>query len=320
MGILLGLTAAIFWGIGDFLARFITQDIGTYRTLFFIQFIGILGLGIYLLSTGELQHTLMSTSWQPWVWALLSILLNIISSLSLYRAFEVGTLTIVSPIASSYAAVTIILSLLSGESLTLTHDLGIVLVLIGIIVVTTPVLTLSSRQTARVKAVSLQGSDVPSASGKLVTLPIEPITPFWRNPAIQGIFFALGAALCYGTTFWILGYHVSPSLGGLIPVWLIRLGTPCVLLLASPLTRQSLQLPRGSIWWYIVGVGLFDTVGYIAYTTGQLQGHISIVTILSSLYSAVTVLLAAMVLREQLQRSQWFGIVVIFMGIALVNL
>ena len=69
-----------------------------------------------------------------------------------------------------------------------------------------------------------------------------------------------------------------------------------------------------------MGVGLFDTIGYIAYTTGQLQGHISIVTILSSLYSAVTVLLACIVLREQLRRSQWCGIVVIFAGIVLVNL
>jgi drug/metabolite transporter (DMT)-like permease len=320
MGIFLGLTAAIFWGIGDFLARFVTRDVGTYRTLFFIQFIGIIGLGIYLLSTGELQHALVSSSWQPWAWAVLAILLNIVSSLSLYRAFELGTLTIVSPIASSYAAVTIILSLLSGEILTLTHDMGIVLVLIGIIVVTTPLLTLPSHHTPRVKAVSLQGSDVPSASGKLVSLPKEPVTSFWQNPGVQGIFFALGAALCYGTTFWILGYHVSPALGGLIPVWLIRLGTPCVLLLASPLARQSLRLPRGGIWWYIVGVGLFDTIGYIAYTTGQLQGHISIVTILSSLYSAVTVLLACLILREQLQRSQWAGILVIFAGIALVNL
>ncbi|GCF09286.1 DMT family transporter [Dictyobacter arantiisoli] len=293
MGIFYGLFAAVFWGLGDFLARTSTHRIGTLRTLCYQQFVGLGGLTLYLLSTGELQHVLTHSSWQIWCWAVLAVLLNIVSSFALYRAFEIGTLTLVSPIASSYAAVTVVLALLSGEVMTALQGLAVVLVLLGVIVCSTP----AGRKRGSLRA--------------LLHL---------RGGALQGILLALVASLGYGLTFWLLGFFVTPGLGNLTPIWFIRLMTPCVLLVCAPITRQSLAVPRGSVWWPLLATGLFDTLAYIAYTTGMLQGQISLVTMLSSLYSAVTVLLAWIFLRERLYRSQWLGIVIIFLGIFLVNL
>lgn len=293
MGIFLGIVAALFWGAGDMCARFSTHRIGTYRTLFFMQFVGFTGLSIFFLITGQLQHIVTSTTWQPWVWAALAALLNVLSSLALYRAFEVGTLTLVSPIASSYAAVTAILAFLSGEALTSWHSIAIWLILLGVIIAATPLI----------------GS---SAKKSLATI-------LQHGVALQGIGWAVAAALGYGLTFWVLGFHVTALLGGIVPVWLVRGLTPCILVSGAPLTRQSLRLPRGGVWWYILGVSVFDTVAYIAYTSGLLWGQVSLVTMLSSLYSAVTVLLAWIFLRERLQPSQWIGIGVIFVGIVLVN-
>jgi uncharacterized membrane protein len=293
MGILFGLSAAIFWGMGDFLARYATHRIGTYRTLFYIQFVGLAGLSIYLLATGELTTLFAHTTWQPWFWALLAAITNIISSLALYRAFEVGTLTLVSPIAASYAAVTVILSFFSGEILTGLQNCAIVLILLGIIVASTP---LAHHEGA----------------GRTT------FVPSWRG-GLKGIEWALVASLGYGLTFWMLGFLVSPALGSIVPVWCIRLMTPCVLLFFSPVVKQPLTLPRGSVWWFVLANGLTDTLGYISYTTGMTSGSISTVTILSSLYSAVTVLLAWLFLRERLQHSQWLGILVVFVGIVLIN-
>jgi len=303
MGILFGLTTALFWGAGDFLARYVTHALGTYRTLFFIQFIGLFSLGIYLLGTGELQHVASVTSWQPWLWAVLAALLNIASTLALYRAFEVGSLMLVSPIAASYAAVTIILAFLSGEVLTQTHDAGIALVLLGIIVVSTS-FEAAGKSTGALNPESM----------------LRNLLFVLKKDARRGVGWAIVAALGYGITFWILGFRVTPTLGSIIPVWLIRMMTPCVLVACAPFAQQKLTLPQGRVWWLIVGVSVFDTVAYITYTLGLAQGQISLTTILSSLYSAVTVLLAWIFLRERLQRSQWLGIGVIFAGIALVNL
>jgi drug/metabolite transporter (DMT)-like permease len=293
MGVFFGLFAAICWGTGDFLARYATHRIGTYRTLCYIQFVGIAGLSVYLLATGELQHAFSSTSWLIWVWAGVAVLLNIIASLTLYRAFEVGTLSLVSPIAASYAVVTISLSFMSGETLTIWQCVAIVLVLLGVIVVSTP----------------LRNADGDRAG----------FTPPWKG-GVHGVRWALLAACGYGLTFWILGHFVTPSLGGITPVWCIRLATPLILFVLSPAARQPLTFPRGSIWWILLGVGIVDTFGYIFYNNGTLSGALALVTILSSLYSAVTVLLAWIFLRERLQYSQWLGIGVIFVGIVLINL
>ena len=318
MGILFGLTTALLWGAGDFLARYVTHALGSYRTLFFIQFIGLVSLGIYLLVTGELQQVAATTSWQPWLWAALASLLNIASSFALYRAFEVGSLTLVSPIAASYAAVTIILAFLSGEAPTQLRDTGIVLVLLGIIVASTTFKFSKASETSESVELSKGAEMAPRPSSMRIVA--HSLLSIMRRDALQGIGWAIAASFGYGTTFWILGFHVTPTLGGIIPVWLIRTLTPCVLLVCAPFARQRLTLPRGSVWWFIVGVSIFDTVAYITYTLGLAQGQVSLITILSSLYSAVTVLLAWIFLRERLQPSQWFGIGVIFVGIALVNI
>src|SRR4051812_36333368 len=118
MGIVLGLMAAVCWGASDFFARYATRSIGTYRTLWLMQFVGFGALGIYLLASGELARLGGVVPPQAWAWAVLVGGLNMVSQLMLYRAFEVClSMAVVSPIAASYAAITVILSVLSGEQL-----------------------------------------------------------------------------------------------------------------------------------------------------------------------------------------------------------
>src|SRR5579885_3298075 len=149
MGVLLGLLAALGWGSADFLARYATRLIGTYRTLFYMQFIGLFSLSVYLLATGQLPRLLETAGWQPWAWCVLVALLNVAGSLALYRAFETGVLMIVSPIAASYAALTVTLSLLSGETLSRLRGIGIGLALIGAVFAAT---SFASPQEVKVEA------------------------------------------------------------------------------------------------------------------------------------------------------------------------
>jgi uncharacterized membrane protein len=123
MGIFLGLTAAISLGIADFLVRFSTKMVGTYRTLFYMQLLGLIGLSIYGGASGLLPGRGTSTSWQTWIWAGAVVLLNVLSSLAFYRSLQIGIVSIVSPIAAGYAAIIVLLSLLTGSSLSLKHAL-----------------------------------------------------------------------------------------------------------------------------------------------------------------------------------------------------
>jgi drug/metabolite transporter (DMT)-like permease len=291
MGILLGLMAALFWGISDFLVRYSARLIGAYRTLLFMQFTGLVALSIYLLITGELVRSITSNTWQVWAWAVLVALLSIISSLALYRSFEIGLLMVVSPITGGYAIVTVVLSLLSGERVSQLHMLGIVTVLVGAICVAT------------VFGQSVEKGQKGSRGG-----------------LSRGVGWAIVAALGFGTAFWMLGFHVVPVLGGIVPTWLTHLIAPCLLTCCAPLMRQSIRLPRGRVWWYLGVISVLDASAFVAYSFGLTLAKVAVVSVLGSLYSAVTVILAWIFIRERLQWSQWLGIGVVFAGIVLVNI
>ena len=66
-------------------------------------------------------------------------------------------------------------------------------------------------------------------------------------------------------------------------------------------------------------MGVLDTGAFILNNLGMQLEQVSVVSVLASLYGAVTVLCAAIFLRERLTRWQWLGIVAIFAGIALIS-
>ena len=293
MGIILGLSAALCWGAADFLARYCTRLIGTYRTSFFMQFIGAIGLTVYLLSSGELTHLVHAVGWQSWIWAFVAALLSVIGSLALYRSFEVGVLSIVSPIAASSAALTVVLSFLSGEALSQARAIGIGAALIGVVLAATHI-----THTPKVDADK---------------------KPARKRTMMRGVGWALVSSVTYGINFWVIGFYVTPALGGTAPIWMIRLVTIGTLALAAAPARQSIRLPQGRVWWLIIVVGVMDTIAFLAANFGFTTDQVSVVSVLISLFSAVTVLLAWIFLRERLQWSQWLGIAIIFLGVTLVK-
>jgi drug/metabolite transporter (DMT)-like permease len=106
-----------------------------------------------------------------------------------------------------------------------------------------------------------------------------------------------------------------------MPIWEVRLaGSLLLLALARPI-GQSIKPPDRQSWLWIVGVALVDTLAFIAYTLGiHLSGQTGTVAVLSSLFSAVTILLARLFLKEKLEWSQWGGIGLILVGVGLVSL
>lgn len=295
MGPTLGIAGALFWGTADFLARFATRRVGTYRTSFYINLTGFVFLCLYFLAAGGrgLRESAAS-GWQPWAWGALAGLLNSACSIAFYRALEKGVLSIVAPVSASYPALTLILCLLSGESLHWVNGIGIVTVLMGVILAST-----SSPVAGEVVA-----SDT---------------SPHPSGPWTRGIGWAIVAACGFGVMFWLLGFHVMPVLGGFASVWIIRLTTASVLGLMAVPAQQILTVPRGKVWGLLACTGALDTMAFLANNFGLQKGPVAEVTVLASLYSAVTVVLALIFLNERLRRSQWLGIALILVGIVLVN-
>ncbi len=294
MDILLGISAALGWGVADFSARFPSRRIGAYRTLMIMQFFGFLALTIYLWQAGVFSRG-VAPGWKPWAFAIIAGLINTVSSLALYRSFEVGVMSIAGPVSSAYPALTVALALLSGERIHALRASGLAVTFVGVIFA----------------ALSF-ASDKPrtaSASG-------HASDPHLSKGAAMAIFASIG----YGVMFWWLGFHVVPLVGSAVSVWVVRITTLAVLVLVGIPTGKSLPLPRGNVWWVLLVVGLMDTSAFVANNAGMGTGHVAVVSVLASLYGAVTVLLSWLFLRERIERTQWFGIFLIFVGVVLVSL
>jgi drug/metabolite transporter (DMT)-like permease len=298
MEIILGLTAAIGWGVADFCARFASRQIGAYRTLMLMQPFGAIAIAFYLWYSGA-WHIFSVPGWRPWIFAIIAGLLNTVSSLSLYYAFEIGTMSVAAPVSSAYPALTVTLALLSGERIDAIRAAGLAVIFAGVILA-----AISFASPATQPANDAEPAPKPAAQTRLV----------------RGAGWAIVAAIGFGLMFWWLGFHVVREIGGPASVFIVRITTSLVLVVAAVPAGREIALPRGKIWLLLATVGLVDTVAFVANNSGMRLGHVSVVTVLSSLYGAVTVLLGAIFIHERIGKSQWSGIVLIFAGIVLVNL
>jgi uncharacterized membrane protein len=294
MGILFGVATALCWGSADLFARFATRKIGTMRTMLYMQFIGtiLISLVMPLLGGwGRLFHG--PAPGALWAWGILAGLLNTSSTLGLYRSFEIGKMSVVAPLSASYPVLTMILSMLSGEHLTAVRVLGMGLAIFGVILVA-------------------RGEAVPGEVNEAV----ETSLPANR---FAGVGWALFSAVGFGVMFWLLGIRVVPLLGSAPSVWIIRLTSFSATALVMPVLGKKKDGVAASVPWWIFFVGLLDTTAYVFNNFGMKMEQVSVVSVLASLYGAVTVGLAAMILKEKVSGMQWIGIVAIFVGIVLIS-
>src|SRR5690348_13665909 len=284
------------------MARFATRRIGSLRSLMFMQAVGFCALSIVMAATGHWTRFFPAFAWAPWIWILLAGILSAFSTLALYRSFEVGVLALVSPIAASYPALTVVLSLATGERLTPAHGFGIAAVIFGVILAA---LVLPSRNSTSDASAAASAPGADSAQS--------------RHHLLRGVPYALAAALGFGVNYWIIGFRVMPVFSGTGSVWVIRLITFLVLAMLLRPLGETPALPRGSTAWLIFFIGLTDTAGFVANNLAFKQEEIAIATVLASLYGVVTLFFAAVFLRERLGRTQWLGVALIFLGVALVS-
>src|SRR5580658_1601752 len=289
MGILLGLLTALSWGGSDFLARFATHRIGTLRTMLYMQFTGLLLLTIFLPWFGGWGHLADGSGWQPWAWGALAGALNFVATLTLYRSFEIGKLAVVAPISAGYPVVTVLLSFLSGEQLRAGRAVGIAGTLLGVVLVA-----------GGEKTPNADEGEGAGRSGK-------------------GIGLALCSAIGFGFLFWLLGIRIVSGTGATQTVWLIRLTSSALTAAVIVAARKSIKPPTDRVAGWILGMGLTDTGAFVMNNFGMRLEQVAVVSVLASLYGAVTVGLAAIFLREHVSRWQWLGILAIFAGIFLIS-
>jgi drug/metabolite transporter (DMT)-like permease len=130
------------------------------------------------------------------------------------------------------------------------------------------------------------------------------------------ILLALGAGLLFGVFFIALALTHEDA--GLWPVPLSRTASAASLLALALVMTRGVSLPRQSV----PAVGLIAGLEVAAAATLLLalqRGPVSVAAVLASLYPVTTVLLAAGLLRERLNRAQMGGVALAFVAVVLVS-
>src|SRR6266516_948508 len=131
-----------------------------------------------------------------------------------------------------------------------------------------------------------------------------------------GVGLALLAAIGFG------GYFPPMHAAGNADFWwaslIFRMTSTSVILAAVAIRRPSLAVaPMQVPLLALVGIG--DMLGNLLFAAASTSGLVSITSVLASLYPILTVLLARLVLRERVARSQEMGIALTLAGIALIS-
>ena len=129
--VLLGLVAALSWGVNDFLARFPSRAVGPLPTVLVVTFAGLVILTVWLLLSG---HSIQISWPQLWLPATSGIFFTL-STLSLFAALALGPVSLVAPIAGSYPALAMFFAVAQGARPSLLQWLAVAGVLTGVVLV-----------------------------------------------------------------------------------------------------------------------------------------------------------------------------------------
>jgi drug/metabolite transporter (DMT)-like permease len=124
---------------------------------------------------------------------------------------------------------------------------------------------------------------------------------------------ALLAGIGFGAYFIALAQTRADA--GMVPLFAARL-TSVILLVAGGLAfggSSNVRLARPALMLTAL-CGALDVTANVLYVVAAHHGLLAIVAVLTSLYPAATVALAAIVLRERLGRLQWIGVGLAFGG------
>jgi drug/metabolite transporter (DMT)-like permease len=284
--VLFGLVSALGYGVTDYLARIAGRAVGVWRSLFYGDLLVFVALSAWFLIEPESRRFTFAGHVIAWVASIASAVTLLVSAGVLTRGLMTGNLAVVAPVAASYGAITAALSAASGEHLAAKAVIGLALTVLGVC---------------------------------LVSFPSGVHKQFKEHLDSSGLGWALGAAAGYGIGFWLQGAFAVPTLGAFVPVWVsYAIAILLVALLSRPM-GISLAVPARAALPPVLGAGAFSAFAYIALTLGLATGHVAVVVVISTLASAVTVLLARVLNAAPVAQHQWLAIASIIVGLILIK-
>ena len=283
MGIALGLGAALSWGIADYFAALASRRVGPLRVVLGFHVVAMALLGVLVAGTDALGNL----TWSQLPFFIVVGAVGWLSYLAFYGALAIGPISVLSPIVSGYAAVTVLLAVvISGERLDAGATVAIVVTIAGVIV--------SSADVRQIRGLARE-----------------------RRAALGLLLAIIAMTLIGGFVFGVSYRH--RALGWLVPIFLAR-GFATLFLLGHS-AREGLRWPDRSprLLASIVLLGIVDTAGYVFFNVGTQHAATSVVATASAPYALVPVAAGVLLLGERPTRAQRVGALLVIGGLLLLG-
>ena len=280
MAVIFGLLSALSFGIGDFLARFSSREIGFQRSLFWMLVVG----GFFYLSLYSIFFGGFNPNLKGLIYCLIAGILIMLGLLCLYNGLERGPVSIVAAIAATNPFfVFLIRVFIFGENPTIFQWTSTIVIILGAILI------------------SLSASTFKKSLGMNI------------NQIKNSVFIAFAASL-----FLAIGLTVSQeaskflnSTETVIYIRFFSLFSIAIILIALKikpiLTKKSIPI--------LFFQGILETTGYFFLVSAFVFDPLGIAVVVSSAFGLVTIILARIVLKEEIEKIQISGIIFTFIGV-----
>jgi drug/metabolite transporter (DMT)-like permease len=286
----LGLASAAIWGTSDFVGGIVARRLPSSAVVTLSHL-----LSLALLVSLALIH---KSAWPDTRSAVYGALAGVACGtgvMVLYKALALGGMGLTAAVSGVLAAVLPVLWAFSTEGLPRIPQLaGIMLAGVAIWMIARAPGSLSSKQAILLGA----------AAG-----------------ASFGLLFILLKLAGRGGVLWPLAWSrlASATLAAIV-TWIgaRRIGARRTVS-AKLDARPKLLWPGWAVLGLIAIAGIFDASGNTFYTIATRLGRLDITAVLSSLYPASTILLAAVLLKERTTRSQTAGMALALVAVVLIS-
>jgi len=282
VAIVLALISAAGWGASDFFGGVFSKRHGAWVTAVAVQLGALAGTAVAVLLLGG------SPTGADWAWGAAAGLGVGAGTAYLYRGLSTGRMGVVAPVSGIGAAlVPIVVGISTGERPGATAAAGIVIALPAIWLI----------------AASDDGAVEAAQDG--------------GSKASTGLLDGVWAGIGFGAGFVCLD-RLQPA-AELTPLLATQVVSLLPVVALALWTREPFWPRRWPAWIGFI-LGPLGTVANACLLWAVQAGLLSVVSVLVSLYPAVTVALAAAVLRERIHRAQAVGLGLAVVAVGLISL
>jgi drug/metabolite transporter (DMT)-like permease len=281
VGLVLALLSSALWGTADFLGGTASRRLPPVTVVIWSEGAELVPLLVIAVALGGFSAP---TDYLPW--AVLGGLAGMLGIVAFYRALATGTMGVVAPIAALGVALPVFAGIAAGDRPSVLQDLGLAVAIFGVVLASGPELRV--------------GADAPAGS---------------RRTSVQPLLLACVAAVGFGLVFVALDHGAQSST--VMTLLVMRSVSLVVLLAAAFTTRISLHVVARDLPLLAV-IGVFDVGANAMFAVATQHGLLALVAVLSSLYPAMTAVLAAVQHGERLGKVQLIGVTGAIAGVVLI--